>query len=64
MTAASWERRVILARTPRGRGQEGPYRPILDCRPRALSAAATAEALELDIGRWASAFGEGGPARS
>ena len=54
-------RRVILAPTPRER--ERWYALLLLVQ--GLTAAATAEALERDphtIGRWASAFGEGGPA--
>ena len=54
-------RRVILAPTPRER--ERWYAILLLVQ--GLTAAATAEALERDphtIGRWASAFGEGGPA--
>ena len=50
-------RRVILAPTPRER--ERWYAILL------LAQGLTAEALERDphtIGRWASAFGEGGPA--
>ena len=53
-------RRVILAPTPRER--ERWYAILLLAQ--GLTAAATAEALERDphtIGRWASAFGEGGP---
>ena len=52
-------RRMILAPTPRERW----YAILLLAQ--GLAAAATAEALERDphtIGRWASAFGEGGPA--
>ena len=52
-------RRMILAPTPRERW----YALLLLAQ--GLTAAATAEALERDphtIGRWASAFGEGGPA--
>ena len=51
-------RRMILAPTPRERW----YAILLLAQ--GLTAAATAEALERDphtIGRWASAFGEGGP---
>ena len=55
-------RRMILAPTPRER--ERWYAILLLAQ--GLAAAATAEALERDhphtIGRWASAFGEGGPA--
>ena len=56
-----WRRRVILAPTPRER--ERWYAILLLAQ--GLTAAATAEALERDphtIGRWASAFGAGGPA--
>ena len=52
---------MILAPTPRER--ERWYAILLLAQ--GLTAAATAEALERDphtIGRWASAFGEGGPA--
>ena len=54
-------RRAILAPTPRERER---WCAIL-LLAQGLTAAATAEALERDphtIGRWASAFGEGGPA--
>ena len=54
-------RRMILAPTPRER--ERWYAIVLLAQ--GLTAAATAEALERDphaIGRWASAFGAGGPA--
>ena len=54
-------RRMILAPTPRER--ERWY--ALWLLTQGWTAAATAEALERDphtIGRWASAFGEGGPA--
>ena len=53
-------RRMILVPTPRER--ERWYAMLLLAQ--GLTAAATAEALERDphtIGRWASAFGEGGP---
>ena len=53
-------RRMILAPTPRER--ERRYAILLLAQ--GWTAAATAEALERDphtIGRWASAFGEGGP---
>ena len=53
-------RRMILAPTPRER--ERWYAMLLLAQ--GLTAAATAEALERDphtIGRWAAAFGEGGP---
>ena len=54
-------RRMILA--PRPRERERWYAIVLLAQ--GLTAAATAEALERDphtIGRWASAFGAGGPA--
>ena len=54
-------RRMILAPTPRER--ERWYAMLLLAQ--GWTASATAEALERDphtIGRWASAFGEGGPA--
>ena len=54
-------RRMILAPTPRER--ERWYAILLLVQ--GLTAAATAAALERDphtIGRWAAAFGEGGPA--
>ena len=54
-------RRMILAPTPRER--ERWYAILLLAQ--GLTAAATAEALEREphtIARWASAFGEGGPA--
>ena len=54
-------RRMVLAPTPRER--ERWYAMLLLAQ--GLTAAATAEALERDphtIGRWAAAFGEGGPA--
>ena len=53
-------RRMILAPTPRER--ERWYAMLLLAQ--GLTAAATAEALERDphtVGRWAAAFGEGGP---
>ena len=56
-------RRMILAPTPRERERERWYAILMLAQ--GLTAAATAEALERDphtIGRWASAFGEGGPA--
>ena len=59
MNAKDLHRRMILAPTPRERW----YAILLLAQ--GLTAAATAEALERDphtIGRWASAFGEGGPA--
>ncbi len=59
MDATDSRRRMILAPTPRERW----YAILLLAQ--GLTAAATAEALERDphtIGRWASAFGEGGPA--
>ena len=61
MDATDLRRRMILAPTPRER--ERWYAILLLAQ--GLTAAATAEALERDphtIGRWASAFGEGGPA--
>ena len=54
------QRRMILAPTPRER--ERWYAMLLLAQ--GLTAAATAEALDRDphtIGRWAAAFGEGGP---
>ena len=54
-------RRMVLAPTPRER--ERWYAVLLLAQ--GLTAAATAEALERGphtIGRWAAAFGEGGPA--
>ena len=59
MDATDLRRRMIPAPTPRERW----YAILLLAQ--GLTAAATAEALERDphtIGRWASAFGEGGPA--
>ena len=59
MEVKDLRRRMILAPTPRERW----YAMLLLAQ--GLTAAATAEALERDphtIGRWASAFGEGGPA--
>ena len=53
-------RRMILAPTPRER--ERWYAMLLLAQ--GLTAATTAEALERDphtVGRWAAAFGEGGP---
>ena len=61
MDATDLHRRMILAPTPRER--ERWYAILLLAQ--GLTAAATAEALERDphtIVRWASAFGEGGPA--
>ena len=61
MDATDLRRRMILAPTPRER--ERWYAILLLAQ--GLTAAATAEAPERDphtIGRWASAFGEGGPA--
>ena len=61
MDAKALRRRMILAPTPRER--ERWYAMLLLAQ--GLTAAATAEGLERDphtIGRWASAFGEGGPA--
>ena len=60
MNAQSLRRRMILVPTPRER--ERWYAMLLLAQ--GWTAAATAEALERDphtIGRWASAFGEGGP---
>ena len=60
MDAKALRRRMILAPTPRER--ERWYAILLLAQ--GWTAAATAEALERDphtIGRWASAFGEGGP---
>ena len=54
------QRRMVLAPTPRER--ERWYAMLLLAQ--GWTAAATAEALERDphtIGRWVSAFGEGGP---
>ena len=54
-------RRMILAPTPQERERWYAILLLAQC----LTAAATAEALELDphtIGRWAAAFSEGGPA--
>ena len=61
MDARDLRRRMILAPTPRER--ERWYAILLLVQD--LTAAATADALERDphtIRRWASAFGEGGPA--
>ena len=61
MREKDFRRRMILAPTPRER--ERWYAMLLLAQ--GWTAAATAEALERDphtIGRWASAFGEGGPA--
>ena len=61
MDAKALRRRMILTPTPRERER---WYAILLLAP-GWTAAATAEALERDphtIGRWASAFGEGGPA--
>ena len=60
MGVKDMQRRVILAPTPRER--ERWYAILLLAQ--GWTAAATAEMLERDphtIGRWASAFGEGGP---
>ena len=61
MEVKDLRRRMILAPTPRER--ERWYAILL--LTQGWTAQATAEALERDphtIGRWASAFGEGGPA--
>ena len=61
MDATDLRRRMILAPAP---GVWERWYAIL-LLAQGLTAAATAEALERDphtIGRWASAFGEGGPA--
>ncbi len=61
MAEQDLRRRMILAPMPRER--ERWYAMLLLAQ--GLTAAATAEALERDphtIGRWVSAFGEGGPA--
>ena len=61
MDAKALRRRMILAPTPRER--ERWYAILLLAQ--GWTVAATAEALERDphtIGRWASAFGKGGPA--
>ena len=58
-------RRMILAPTPRERERERERWYAILMLAQGLTAASTAEALERDphtIGRWASAFGEGGPA--
>ncbi len=58
-------RRMILAPTPRERERERERWYAILLLAQGLTAAATAEALERDphtIGRWASAFGEGGSA--
>ena len=60
MDAKALRRRMILAPTPRER--ERWYAILLLAQ--GFTAAATAAALERDphtVGRWASAFGEGGP---
>ena len=60
MGVKDMQRRVILAPTPRER--ERWYAILLPAQ--GWTAAATAEMLERDphtIGRWAPAFGEGGP---
>ena len=66
MDARDLRRRLILAPTPRERvlrqAQEVVRHPLLLAQ--GLTAATTAAALERDphtIGRWAAAFGEGGP---
>ena len=61
MDAKALYRRMILASTPRER--ERWYAILLLAQ--GWTASGTAEALERDphtIGRWAAAFGEGGPA--
>ena len=61
MDVTGGRRRMILAPVPRERER---WSAIL-LLAQGCTAAATAEALERDphtIGRWASAFGEGGPA--
>ena len=61
MGVKDWQRRMILAPTPRER--ERWYAILMLAQ--GSTAVATAEALERDphtIGRWASAFGAGGPA--
>ena len=61
MSAKDVHRRMILAPTPRERERWHAVWLLTQ----GWTAAATAEALERDphtIGRWASAFGEGGPA--
>ena len=61
MDAKVLRRRMILAPTPRER--ERWYAILLPTQ--GWTASGTAEALERDphtIGRWAAAFGEGGPA--
>ena len=61
MDARDLRRRLILSPTPRER--ERWYAMLLLAQ--GWTASATAEALERDphtIGRWAAAFGEGGPA--
>ncbi len=61
MDAKALRRRMILAPTPRER--ERWYAILL--LTQGWTAAATADSLERDpltIGRWATAFGEGGPA--
>ena len=60
MEVKDLRRRMILAPTPRER-----ERCAIWLLAQGLTAAATAGALERDphtIGRWAAAFGEGGPA--
>ena len=60
MDAKDLRRRMILSPTPRER--ERWYAMLLLAQ--GLTAAATAETLERDphtVGRWAAAFGEGGP---
>ena len=60
MNAKDLHRRLILAATPR----EREHWHVILLLAQGWTAAATAEMLERDphtIGRWASAFGEGGP---
>ena len=60
MDAKDLRRRMILSPTPRER--ERWYAMLLLAQ--GLTAAATAETLERDphtVGRWAAAFGDGGP---
>ena len=62
MEVKDLRRRMILAPTPRERERERWYAILLLAQ--GWRASATAAALERDphtIGRWAAAFGEGGP---